>query len=152
MEPGTGCEDPDPLIVVKCTFWGSALDKTTATNDGQWRADFHVVIAGSNGYTSDAIAAPIDGWNEPLKLNDATMSAPLRDCAGTWTYMGYKLFNDGPYDVNLCAAACDAQNEYNIAHPPTNGDNLALCAAFGSYQLTQNTKSGSKVLGQFCTM
>ncbi|KAH7047503.1 hypothetical protein B0J12DRAFT_124638 [Macrophomina phaseolina] len=152
VEPGTGCENPDPLVVIKCSFWGSALDKTTATNDGQWRAGFQVAIAGSNAYTSDAIAKPISGWDEPLKLNNAILNAPLRDCANTWTYMGYKLFNEGPYDVALCAAACDAQNEYNIAHPPTNGDNLALCAAFGTYQLTQNTQSGSKVLGQMCTM
>ncbi|GME43160.1 carbohydrate-binding-like protein [Neofusicoccum parvum] len=151
VEPGTGCENPAAFANIKCSFWGSALDDTTAVNDGQWRDQFHVGIAGSNAYTSDKVGPSISGWNDPLRLNNAAMNAPLRDCAGTWTYMGYKFFNDGPFDVEKCAAACDAQTAYNIAHPPSDGY-VPLCAAFGTYLLTKTTSSGSVVQGQMCTM
>ncbi|KKY20496.1 putative carbohydrate-bindinglike protein [Diplodia seriata] len=151
VEPGEGCTNPDAFANIKCSFWGSALDETTATNDGQWRADFQVGIAGSNAYTSDKVGPSIPGWNDPLRLNNAAMNAPLRDCADTWTYMGYKFFNDGPFSVEACAAACDAQTEYNIAHPPSSGY-VPLCAGFGTYLLTKTTSAGSVVQGQMCTM
>ncbi|KAL1620449.1 hypothetical protein SLS56_009680 [Neofusicoccum ribis] len=153
IEPGTGCTDPPAFANIKCSFWGSALDATTATNTGQWRAGFEVAIAGSNAYTSNTIARKIDGWSDPLDLGKAVMQAPLYDAAETWTYMGYKLFQDGPYDVELCAAACDAQTQYNIAHPPSSGY-TPLCAAFGTYQLTVTDRNTGKssVVGQMCTM
>ncbi|OJD39059.1 carbohydrate-binding-like protein [Diplodia corticola] len=151
IEPGDGCTNPTAFANIKCSFWGSALDETTATNDGQWRSEFQVGIAGSNAYTSEKVGPSIAGWNDPLRLNNAAMNAPLRDCAGTWTYMGYKFFNDGPFSVDACAAACDAQTEYNIAHPPSSGY-VPLCAAFGTYLLTKTTSSGSVIQGQMCTM
>ncbi|KAF4543528.1 Carbohydrate-binding protein [Lasiodiplodia theobromae] len=151
VEPGDGCEDPEAFANIKCSFWGSALDTTTANNYGQWRADFHVGIAGSNAYTSYEIGGPVDGWTTPLSLDNAALNAPLRDCAGTWTYMGYKLFQDGPFDPTLCAAACDAQTEYNIAHPPSSGY-TPLCAGFGTYLLTKTNSTGSFIQGQMCTM
>ena len=151
VEPGDGCTNPTAFANIKCSFWGSALDETTATNDGQWRSSFQVGIAGSNAYTSDKVGPNIDGWDTPLRLNNAAMNAPLRDCADTWTYMGYKFFNDGPFSVEACAAACDAQTEYNIAHPPSSGY-VPLCAAFGTYLLTKTTSSGSVIQGQMCTM
>ncbi|OJD32501.1 carbohydrate-binding-like protein [Diplodia corticola] len=153
LEPGDvdGCRDPEAFANIKCSFWGSALDTTTANNYGQWRADFHVGIAGSNAYTSYEVGGPISGWTDPLSLNNAALNAPLRDCAGTWTYMGYKLFQDGPFDPTLCAAACDAQTEYNIAHPPSSGY-TPFCAGFGTYLLTMTNSTGSYVQGQMCTM
>lgn len=135
----------------RCSFWGSALDSTTANNYGQWRSSFQVAIAGSNAYTSYTIGGPIDGWNAPLKLNNSAMNAPLRDCAGTWTYMGYKLLQSGSFDPTLCAAACDTQTAYNVAHPPSKGE-IPLCAAFGTYLLTKTNSSGSYPQGQMCTM
>ncbi|EOD50534.1 putative carbohydrate-binding -like protein [Neofusicoccum parvum UCRNP2] len=151
QEPGAGCDKPAAFANIKCSFWGSALDISTATNFGQWRDKFQVAIAGSNAYTSNKIGGKITGWTDPLNLNNAAMQAPLRDCGGTWTYMGYKLFQSGPFDVNLCAAACDAQTAYNIAHPPSSGY-TPLCAAFDTYQLTMTNNTGSYVQGQMCTM
>ncbi|KAL0256097.1 hypothetical protein SLS55_008489 [Diplodia seriata] len=153
VEPGSGCTNPDAFANVKCSFWGSALDDRTATNTGQWRADFEVAIAGSNGYTSDRVGKAIDGWSTPLNLGNAAMNAPLWDAADTWTYMGYKLFQDGPFDVSLCSAACEAQTAYNVAHPPASGY-TPLCAGFGTYQLTVTDRNSgrSSVVGQMCTM
>ncbi|KAF4545981.1 Carbohydrate-binding protein [Lasiodiplodia theobromae] len=153
VEPGTGCENPPAFANVKCSFWGSALDDRTATNTGQWRAGFEVAIAGSNAYTSNRVGKTISGWSAPLNLGNAAMNAPLWDASNTWTYMGYKLFQDGPFDVALCSAACEAQTAYNVAHPPSSGY-TPLCAGFGTYQLTVTDRNTgrSSVVGQMCTM
>lgn len=151
VEPSTGCEDPPAFANIKCSFWGGAVDSNTATNTGQWRSSFQVGIAGSNGYTSLKIGAPIAGWDVPQKLDNAAMNAPLRDCAGTWTYLGYKIFQSGPYDPRLCSAACDAQTAYNVAHPPSSGK-APKCAAFGTYALSVTNKTGTYQQGQMCTM
>ena len=52
VNPGENCPDPSSFTNVKCTLWGSRLTPETATNQGQYRRDFHVVIAGSNGMLS----------------------------------------------------------------------------------------------------
>ncbi|KAH7018096.1 uncharacterized protein B0I36DRAFT_335305 [Microdochium trichocladiopsis] len=79
------------------------------------------------------------------------MNAPLRDCAGTWTYMGYKIYSNQPFDPRLCSAACDAQTAYNIAHPPSSGK-PSLCGAFGTYLVHKTTSAGTWITGQMCTM
>ncbi|KAF2722470.1 hypothetical protein K431DRAFT_221934 [Polychaeton citri CBS 116435] len=153
VDPGTGCTNPDAFANVKCSFWGSGLDSKTANNYGQWRSQFQVGVAGSNGYTSYKLGGPVDDYtNPPQYFNTSVMNSPLRDCAGTWTYMGYKLFQSGPYDARLCAAACDAQTDYDKKHPPSDGSTVPLCGAFGSYVLTLTNSTGSYVQGQMCTL
>jgi len=52
--------------VIKCGLWGSPVTAAQATNYGQWQADFHVVIAGSNGYMklpSQACSAISSAWS-----------------------------------------------------------------------------------------
>ncbi|KAI4723998.1 hypothetical protein E4T49_08281 [Aureobasidium sp. EXF-10728] len=151
LEPGSGCTNPQAFPNIKCSFWGSALDLSTATNKGQWRSSFQVGIAGSNGYTSYKVGGPIAGWDAPQSLKTSAMNAPVRDCADTWTYMGFKLFQSGPFDPNLCSAACNSQTAYNLAHPPSTGK-ASKCAAFGTYILTMTNKTGSYQQGQMCTM
>ncbi|KAH0276864.1 hypothetical protein KCU91_g3576, partial [Aureobasidium melanogenum] len=151
LEPGSGCTNPAAFANLKCSFWGSALDLSTATNKGQWRSRFQVGVAGSNGYTSYKVGGPIAGWDAPQSLKTSAMNAPVRDCAGTWTYMGFKLFQSGPFDPNICSAACNAQTAYNLAHPPSTGK-ASKCAAFGTYILTMTNKTGSYQQGQMCTM
>lgn len=151
QEPGTGCTNPAAFANLKCSFWGTGLDSTTANNYGQWRSQFQVAVAGSNAYNSYKIGGPVDGYSPSTALNTSIMNAPLHDCAGTWTYLGYKLFQSGPYDPQLCGAACDAQTAYNQRHPPSDG-NAVECSAFGSYILTMTNKTASYQLGQMCTM
>ena len=43
------CPNPPSTTNYKCTIWGVAVTAGEATNYGQWRDSFHVVIAGSNG-------------------------------------------------------------------------------------------------------
>ena len=145
QEPGTGCTDPESTTVIKCVFWGGPVSPENANNDGQWRNDFHVVIAGSNGYVSKSIA-PQDGYTGPEHLGTAAINAPL-DCAGGDTFMGSKVFTSGPFDAGLCASACSSQTQYNIAHPPANGK-PKTCQFFNTYLLLKNGVS----VGQTCAM
>ncbi|KAH7032684.1 uncharacterized protein B0I36DRAFT_347865 [Microdochium trichocladiopsis] len=152
VSPGPGCENPAAFANIMCSFWGVPLDKTTATYKGSYREEFQVGIAGSTAYTVVTVGRPVDGYvSPPSDLGKASMQAPLRDCGGTWTYMGYKIYQDQPFDPRLCGAACDAQTEYNIAHPPSTGK-AAKCGAFGTYLVQKTTSSGTWILGQMCTL
>ena len=48
------CANPPSYTNIKCAFWGDAITTANANNFGQWRNQFEVVIAGSNGYVSTA--------------------------------------------------------------------------------------------------
>jgi hypothetical protein len=149
LNPGSGCENPDAFANIKCSFWGTGLDESTATNVGQWREKFWVSIAGSNAYTSYKLGGPVDSWNGPQKLGNAALNAPLWDCENKWSYLGYKLLQAGSVDPRLCAAACDTQTAFNKAHPA--GADPYACNAFGSYILTKKNSTGSYQQGQMCT-
>jgi len=47
---GYYCPNPASITNYKCVLWGSEVDESVATNYGDWREDFEVVITGSNGY------------------------------------------------------------------------------------------------------
>ena len=51
--PATGCVNPSSITNFKCTLWGNPVTKDSATNTGQWRDQFQVVITGSNGKAFD---------------------------------------------------------------------------------------------------
>ncbi|KAJ8110729.1 hypothetical protein OPT61_g6499 [Boeremia exigua] len=44
------CSNPPSVTNIKCVWWSSKISTSNNVNDGQYRGDFHVVIAGSNGY------------------------------------------------------------------------------------------------------
>ena len=46
------CPNPASTTNFKCTLWGSPVSQSQATNTGQYRDSFHVVIAASNGKVS----------------------------------------------------------------------------------------------------
>lgn len=52
VNPAAACPNPPSLTNIKCTLWGANVTTETANNFGQYRRDFHVVIAGSNGLVS----------------------------------------------------------------------------------------------------
>ncbi|KAK0929223.1 hypothetical protein LTR29_017153, partial [Friedmanniomyces endolithicus] len=65
LPDATLCPNPAALTVIKCALWGSPVTAQQATNDGQFQADFHVLIAGSNGYMklpSQACSAISAAW------------------------------------------------------------------------------------------
>lgn len=57
VDPGDNCTDPSSTTRIKCSFWSQSLSPSDATNNGQYCANFHVVIAGSNGYNGGCAAS-----------------------------------------------------------------------------------------------
>lgn len=49
LNPADACPNPPSIANYKCSFWGSPVTSQNATNTGQYRNSFQVVIAGSNG-------------------------------------------------------------------------------------------------------
>ncbi|KAK7968634.1 hypothetical protein PG988_007707 [Apiospora saccharicola] len=146
MEPADACPTPASTTNIKCVFWGGPVSKDNTNNAGQWRNKFQVVIAGSNGYVSKSIA-PQPGYTGPTYLGNAAINAPL-DCSGADTYIQPKVFTDGPFDAGLCAAACSAQSDYNLRHPPTDGTKPKTCQFFNTYMLLKNGQPE----GQYCSL
>lgn len=50
LNPAPACPDPEGMVSIKCSLFSSALDPHMATNAGQYREEFSVLIAGSNGF------------------------------------------------------------------------------------------------------
>ncbi|KAH0348540.1 glycoside hydrolase, partial [Aureobasidium melanogenum] len=148
VDPGTGCSNPSSVTMIKCVFWGGPVSSSNANNYGQWRNQFQVAIAGSNGYMNNTLEVPA-GFGNVQYLNNAAINAPL-DHEGYDTYMGSRIFNQGPFNASLCAAHCQAQNAYNTAHPPNNGAPVKLCNFFNTYILYLNKTSN--VQGQYCAL
>jgi hypothetical protein len=145
LEPGPNCPDPASTTNIKCSLYGYPVAGEAATNQGQWRQQFQVAIAGSNGYTKLNKGLPsVDSFKAPTAL-PAAINAPLDN--GYDTYNGMRLFNDNPYDPALCAAVCQAQTDYNKAHPDSDGK-YKPCNFFTSYILTKNDVP----LGTYCAL
>ncbi|UPX12672.1 uncharacterized protein EKO05_0003213 [Ascochyta rabiei] len=143
LEPGPNCPDPPSTTNIKCSLYGYPVALKAATNMGQWRQDFQVVIAGSNGYSKSNKGLPtVMDFKAPTSL-PATINAPLDN--GYDTYSGMRLFNDNPFDPALCAAACESQTAYDMAHPDSDGK-YKPCNFFTTYILTQN----GVPLGTYC--
>ncbi|KAF7197323.1 hypothetical protein HII31_01374 [Pseudocercospora fuligena] len=57
---GQNCPNPPSMTSIKCTLWGSNIDASMATNSGQKREEFEIVITGSDGYDKTNVVAPPD--------------------------------------------------------------------------------------------
>ena len=103
----------------------------------------------SSGYskaTTQPWSAPkADGFETPKSLK-AAVNAPLLP-NGYDTYNGMRLFNNNPYDPSLCAAACQAQGEWDSQHHKEDGS-YKPCNFFTSYILTKN----GVPLGTYCAL
>ena len=142
--PGPECRDPEAVANIKCSFWGGPVYTDTANNNGQWREQFEVAIAGSNGYSS-LTTQSAKGYKQ-VELKNSAINSPL-DCNKQGSYMGYKLFVQPAFDAKLCAAACKEQNKWATEHLPADGK-PQLCRYFNTYILLKNGVSQ----GQYCSM
>lgn len=52
VDPAPACPNPAAQTDIKCTMFAAPVSAANATNYGQYRQNFHVVIAGSNGYNA----------------------------------------------------------------------------------------------------
>ncbi|KAI7355674.1 glycoside hydrolase [Hortaea werneckii] len=148
VEPAAGCPNPASTTNIKCVFWGGPVTKENALNTGQYRNQFQVVIAGSNGYVSNSVASPA-GYGLAIPLGNAAINAPY-DKYGFDSYMGSAIFTSGPFSAQLCADACSMKSAYNKAHPPTDGSPVQTCQFFNTYILYMNGPSNPQ--GQYCAM
>ena len=107
LNPGAACPNPASQTNIKCTLYGSQVSAASATNTGQYRAQFHVVIAGSNGYNRIVLPAPVqNAYNNP-----AALAGAIDYSQG---YIGSRFFNQ-PFDAGVCAALCSATTADNRA-------------------------------------
>lgn len=130
QDPGSNCPHPPGTTVIKCIFWGGPVTAENANGKGQWRNDFEVVIAGSNGYNS---AGP-SGYTGTF-LGDKAINAETDTI--TSGYMVVKTFTSGPFDPSLCATACDAQTSYSAAHSDSTGA-YDTCVFYNTYIPLEN--------------
>jgi hypothetical protein len=100
------CHDSETLVNYKCSIWGQDVTKDTATNGGQDRDGYKVVVTGSNGYNKGTYSPPTPpNCSKPTDCGGKLIDQP-RYC------MGQKTF-PGPFDPSLCAAYAQAQNAIN---------------------------------------
>ncbi|KAH6872850.1 hypothetical protein BKA58DRAFT_401036 [Alternaria rosae] len=154
VDPGAECNDPAPVTNIKCSIYGYPVAEASATNQGQYRGDFHVVITGSNGYSKAGKgvckgAPTVEDFNAPSNL-PAAINAPLikKDNKDYDTYNGMRLFNSNPYDPSLCAAACESQTQFDKEHIVDANGEYKPCNFFTSYILTKN----GVPLGTYCAL
>lgn len=115
------------------------MSADNALNKGQYRRNFQVVITGSNGYVNTSIETPA-GYSTPRYYGKSAISAPS-DCNGDAGAITTVPIQAQTFDIDLCAAACDAQ----AASATPYG---RVCRFFDTYILYKDGKS----LGQMCAL
>jgi len=141
------CTNPSSIANFKCTIWGSGVQAAAATNYGQSRDDFEVVIVGSNGYekTNTTTPATPSGWTNPQ--NCSAVHDHPRTCIGETLFKGV-------FDVSLCATYATAQNAKNVKSGILSkflsllGYNPGKCNFFNAFMLTENGKAS----GTYCKL
>ncbi|PNS13783.1 hypothetical protein CAC42_3276 [Sphaceloma murrayae] len=136
------CPDPASTTNIKCVFWGGPVAESNALNSGQYRSQFQVVIAGSNGYVNSSIATPA-GYQMPVFLGTSAINAPA-SCPGKPSRLVQSnAFQASAFDVKLCSTACSEQKAWARTQP-----NMRQCNYFNTYLLYKNNKP----LAQYCAM
>ncbi|THX78642.1 hypothetical protein D6D04_05634 [Aureobasidium pullulans] len=130
-------KDPDsknnPVDVIKCSLYSMPQTNCTATNKGQWRGTFHVLVTGSNGYNKAAAPKTPAGYS--LDTLPAAVNAPVYDSVGQWRFIQPVYLNS--YDPALCAAACDKQTAWDKSQA-SDDCNYKTCVYANMYILSQN--------------
>ncbi|KAL8652841.1 MAG: hypothetical protein Q9226_004093 [Calogaya cf. arnoldii] len=138
LAPAEACPKPAAFTNIKCTLWGSPVTPESAKNQGQYRRDFHVVIAGSNGYSKNNPPNAETGFTGPTPFGGA-INAPN-------SYIGQKFFA-GVFDAGQCSGACTATTAYNKRHPRADGTYDA-CNFYNVYLLSKNNEPQ----GTYCSL
>jgi len=120
--PGPNCANPASTGNYKCSLWSQPISSSSATNTGQYQADFQVVITASNGYTKNPAPPTLANFTGPAALGGAIQASDPS------TYISSSSFN-GAYDPSQCAATCQTFTASNPAKP---------CVFFNSYVVSDN--------------
>lgn len=137
LNPADACPNPASTTNIKCTLYGSQINSASATNMGQYRDQFHVVIAGSNGYNKFIVPSFQAGYTAPTPLNGAINVVSQN---GNNVYVGARYFNQ-PYDAGVCAALCNA----------TTADNRAAAQVKYSASQSSGGSYDGTYTGKFCS-
>lgn len=143
-DPDFNCPNPASITNYKCTLWGSEITKESATNEGGYRFDFHVVITGSNGYDkTDKVTPPEQpGWEKPENCQHKAIGS------GGSYHLGSKFF-PGPFDTKLCGIYATAQHQKNKAEAVAKGrKSFTPCNMFNAYSIKKNGKGQ----GTYCSL
>ncbi|TKX19983.1 metallopeptidase-like protein 6 [Elsinoe australis] len=140
LDIGTNCPNPTALADVRCTLWSSAVSQSQATNIGNWRSDFMVVVQGSNGYSK--VSAPgVSGFQSPVALAGAVDSSN--------TFVGADFFITNGFDPRSCATFCQSTTAANRkAAQNGRSKSYQACNYFNALDLTLNGKSQ----GTYCQL
>lgn len=140
----TYCPNPSSITNYGCTLWGSGVDAAAATNYGQYRDQFQVVIVASNGYekTNNTVPATQPGWDTPQNCSGAAISS------GGSYWMGSQFF-PGPYDPSVCKIYAEAQTASNKDIASKKGaSSYTPCNMFNAY----NVKMNGVAQGTYCAL
>ncbi|GAB7357605.1 hypothetical protein MBLNU459_g0108t1 [Dothideomycetes sp. NU459] len=138
----TVCTNPPSLTNIKCTLYGYPVSGDFATNAGQYRSQFQVVIAGSNGYTKTLAPSAITNFTNVGSYGAASINAPLdtnyQYDSGN-TFIVSKTATD-PYNPAICAAYCQTQTAYDKANPDKRSGSpvYKACNFFNQYILMKD--------------
>ncbi|KAF4309069.1 hypothetical protein GTA08_BOTSDO02464 [Botryosphaeria dothidea] len=141
IRAGPDCADPPSTTLIKCTFYGFKISAETATNVGQYQQDFHVVIAGSNGYNKATYTPPtLDGFTS---LGATPKDGAIEDPS----YYLYELYNQ-VFDPAACAKGCLANTKGNMQRAKP-GESYVTCKFFNAYVLYRDNNPVGTVCSYF---
>jgi hypothetical protein len=150
----TYCPNPPSITNYKCTLWGSSITAALATNRGETREDFQVVITGSNGWDKTAVTTP-DCVVPPS--NDTTVPPctvkPGNNCGpyaifAPFFHLGSKFF-PGPFNVQLCLDLAIELNEYKRQSAIAAGEtSFTPCKMFNPFFVHKD----GKPFGTYCSL
>lgn len=142
LNPAANCTNPPSMTSYKCTIFAGPISSADATNSGQYRDEFEVVITGSNAYNRLPTAPHLpstSGWQSPSYCPGGAISAPSKQMGGA--------FFPGPFDPRVCASYAVAQTAENKASSQS-GRAYESCSYFNAYAVTSN----GSYAGLYCNL
>jgi hypothetical protein len=130
--PDNSCPNPSGAASITCALYGSPLSASQATNIGQYRKDFMVVIQGSNGYNLNPAPASISNFQGPNALDAVAYSSNIN--------IGQKYFST--YDVTQCSSLCNTYTANSKASAQSSkSSTYTPCNYFNVFNVTLNGQS-----------
>ncbi|KAI4726289.1 hypothetical protein E4T49_05916 [Aureobasidium sp. EXF-10728] len=130
--PDDSCPNPSGAAQITCALYGTYVSSSQATNIGQYRKDFMVVIQGSNGYNLNPAPASVSTFQGPNALDAVAYSSSI--------YLAQKYFSS--YDVTQCSSLCNTYTANSKANAQSSkSSTYTPCNYFNVFNLTLNGQS-----------
>ncbi|KAH0037596.1 hypothetical protein KCU78_g1652, partial [Aureobasidium melanogenum] len=125
--PDDSCPNPTAGTSITCALYGSAVNASQASNIGQYRNDFMVVIQGSNSYNLNPVPASVSSFQGPTALDAVAYSSNI--------YLSQGYFST--YDVSQCSSLCTTYTANNKTQN-AKSSTYTPCNYFNVFNLTLN--------------